>query len=173
MNFRFVLYDDIFILDQSGLLTLPKIYNYILNVLNQQCFLNNICSGYFSKKDNIVFIDYNSNLLNDKSIYIINEQLQPKKIYILPTRNRLFMKCKVGMAGENFTEFIGLNGSEMNFSNWGPQGQLRVVIPDLQNKIENDPITGISYGSSIDRTWKFEEPIDHAEWMLQDHRSTI
>lgn len=167
MNVRFIMNEDIFILDESGLLSFNQICTYI----REQLYLNtlsDICSGYICRDKNLVLIDINSHKCNEKCINIINQQLKPQKIYLLPNNIGLYKRYKTAIPGDFYDEIIGLDGSERNFSNWGPFGQMRIIVPDLQNKIENDPITKQKYGPSINRTWTLEEPYSHAEWLLRD-----
>jgi hypothetical protein len=42
-----------------------------------------------------------------------------------------------------------------------------ILVPDFQNKIENDEICDITYDSGIDKTFYFEQELDNAEWALQ------
>jgi hypothetical protein len=42
-----------------------------------------------------------------------------------------------------------------------------ILVPDFQNKIENDEIADITYDSGIDKTFYFEQPLDNPEWALQ------
>lgn len=165
MNKRFIINGDIFILDDSGLLSFKDICNYLIHIL-QKKVVKGICSGFMYKS--FVLIDINPDKCDSNCIEIINQQLQPKKIYLLPISQHLYKKCKVAIPGDFYDEVIGLDGSERNFSNWGNFGQIRWIVPDLQDKIENDPITKQKYGPSIQRTWLFEQPCSHAEWMLRD-----
>ena len=44
-------------------------------------------------------------------------------------------------------------------------------VPDLQDKfVDTGPITKTQYNSTISREWLFEQPIDNAEWLMQDTR---
>lgn len=170
MRRRFVINDDMFIFDQSAQLSFEKICDYIINELNKP-LSKTIYSGYIDKS--VVLIDINSQNCDNYGVNMINQQLNPKKIYLLPKSCNLYRRCKVAIPGDFYEEIIGLDGSEKNFSNWGNRGQMRIIIPNLQDKIENDPITGQKYGPSINRTWTFEEPISHAEWAIRDSFSAI
>ena len=137
---------------------------YFIITDNQLIFVNDIlrdyCNGYMN----------NDVLVLDKSLTKITynqiKNLCPKKVYIMQANRRLGRKYKFG----SFDEFMGYNGAERNPSNWEPYGQMRLVVPDLQDKIENNAITKIQYGPSISRVWEIEQPNDHAEWLLQDSR---
>lgn len=163
---RFIVSNDILIYDQSGLLTFNQMYQYILE---HNIYINKICSGYLI--NDLVFIDINSSQCTDIMLDIINNELCPKAVYLLPQQCYLYKKYKYGMPGNFYEDVIGLDGSEGNFSNiYGP---IRIIVPDLQNKIENDPITGVKYMPSISRTWMFEQPTSNAEWAIRESFSAM
>lgn len=65
-----------------------------------------------------------------------------------------------GNPGVNFSQDLMTNVLNQGFR-----------VPDLQDKIvDKDPITKQQYNSTISREWLFEQPIDNAEWLMQDTR---
>jgi hypothetical protein len=43
-----------------------------------------------------------------------------------------------------------------------------ILIPDIDQLVDSkDKIKKIQYAPTINREWKFEEPIDNPEWALQ------
>ena len=165
---RFIVSNDILVYDQSGLLTFNQMCQYILEH-NIHTNMHELCSGYVI--NDFVFVDINSSQCTNTMLDIINDELCPKTRYLLPQQCYLYRKYKYGMPGNFYEDVISLDGSEGNFSNiYGP---VRIIVPDLQNKIENDPITGVKYMPSISRTWMFEQPNSNAEWTIRESFSAM
>ena len=39
--------------------------------------------------------------------------------------------------------------------------------------IENDNITNVQYGPTLNKEWQFERPLDYPEWTLQSKKTSI
>ena len=115
----------------------------------------------------------------EKAADIIAQKLNVEKVYALyvPDNNHMKRLAKLlkkkeitANYGDPANNYIGDfftidNGSMTNFSNYMYQTPMGLLFPDFQNNYINrkDRI----YGPNIDRTWKFIEPIDNAEWLMK------
>lgn len=69
--------------------------------------------------------------------------------------------------GIDDSEVPNLDGSITNLTNMINLPTMRITVPDIQDKVENNLITKEQYGPTIDRKWTFND-YEYAESQLID-----
>ena len=147
---------------------MPKLFiltNDLYNILGY-CFNQYVLID----KNNILVDKYNFSMFIEQLLDILMQELQTQKIYISAKPKKLAKLLKTANYGDWLSNYTGDfftidNGSMTNPSSYMYQSPLGLLFPDFQNNYINrkDRV----YGPNIDRTWKFIEPNDHAEWLMR------
>lgn len=48
-----------------------------------------------------------------------------------------------------------------------------IYFEDDWKWIENDNVTNVQYGPTLNKEWQFEHPLDYPEWTLQSKKTPI
>ena len=48
-----------------------------------------------------------------------------------------------------------------------------IYFEDDWKWIENDNVTNVQYGPTLNKEWQFERPLDNPEWTLQSKKTSI